>query len=371
MKSSSKTGATSNKQVEFYQAKLFAEQEAHKKTAIKLKSRERELHAITTSSSYKLARLIAGSKRLTKASANQIIAHNPKRVYMLASKKRYVEKVYRSNAFKSAFTGTATSELAVIIHLFYIDMLPLFAKKIALLDSANVKYDLFITIPDQHSDKIDGIKQKLPAAHIAVVPNCGRDVLPFVQVFKYIENKGYTKLLKLHTKKSPHREDGDVWRNRILDNLLPYNVRTLRTILKCLDDKRTAIIVPSQEYVSLLVNLQATAHHLKRITEKIFGKKAAEEMLRVADEYGFFGGTMFWARLEAIKPVIDNVNVEDFEPELGQEDTTLAHALERLLNLVPEMQEKAMFAVNSKGVEEIDPHTTNIPAWAEELLDEE
>ena len=55
-----------------------------------------------------------------------------------------------------------------------------------------------------------------------------------------------------------------------------------------------------------------------------------EEVLR----QGFFAGTMFAARSVALEPAMSlAISPDQFEPETGQVDGTLAHALERIFTL--------------------------------------
>jgi lipopolysaccharide biosynthesis protein len=176
-------------------------------------------------------------------------------------------------------------------------------------------------------------------------------------------------VLKLHSKKSPHRKDGESWRDKIVESLLPENKSLIRDVCKILENKDTAIVGPQGEYVSFLVNFTSTSHHVKKLSKKIIDIELAENLVSVSDEYGFFAGTMFWSRIDALMPVINNVSPSDFEPELGQVDSTLAHALERLFNVIPEIQKKKIYELDQEGVCRIDYHTTNIPEWSEVALD--
>ncbi len=355
-------------ELEKLKQKLLLEKDEHKKTKIKLMARERELHDINKSNSYKLARMLAKSKHGLKIVRNHAVDLTPRRFLLVKGNQYHVRHMYNSEQFTAPLSRKSSSNIAVVLHLYYTEMLPYFLKKLESI--SHLKYDLFITIPEQKAQFVSDVQSQLPNARVVVVPNCGRDVLPFVEVIRKIQNQGYVKVLKIHSKKSPHRSDGEQWRDRIIDSLLPKNKELLDELVKKLSNKNTALVGPSGEYVSLLVNFSATGHYLKNLVGKIVQTRIADDLTRTSDEYGFFAGTMFWARIDALTPVVNNVRAEDFEPELGQQDSTLAHALERLFNVIPELQNKDMFEVTKNSINKIDYHTTNIPAWSEVALED-
>jgi len=358
---------TKEKEIESnYRILYEQEREAHKKTKIKLGVKERELHTITQSNSYKIAKLLALTKHAIRLTVNQVKRANPKYAGLIRANKRHVEAIYNSRDFIEQFPKNKTAQLAVVIHLYYVDMLPIFDRKLKRLK--DVDFDLFVTIPEGKEFAVEDVKKAFPHANTMIVPNCGRDVLPFVEVAKQLNSLGYEKVLKLHSKKSPHRQDGSKWRDRILDSLIPSDKTVLNEISKSLDNKNVAIIGPQGEYVSLLVNYEATGHYIEKFFTKIISDTKIPRIIDVSDEYGFFAGTMFWARLDALMPVIDAVDSRDFEPEMGQVDSTLAHALERLLCLIPELHNRKMLEMKNDKVVEVNYHTTNIPEWSEIAL---
>lgn len=355
------------KNIDYYIRAYEYELDAHRKTRIKLEARERELHDITQSNSYKLAKILALSKHGARVLVNHAKELNPKRAKLILANRKHVKAVYSSDEFNNKLNSTPTSDLAVVIHLYYTDMFLFFKEKLESMPMDS--YDLFITVPEGKEDVIDSILSYRPDARVVVVPNCGRDVLPFVEVIRHISKLGYVNVLKLHSKKSPHRKDGSTWRDKIVDSLVPASTEQYKDIITVLSKKNTAIIGPGGEYLSLLVNFSATGHYVKMLSGKMVDTKLAHDLVRVSDEYGFFAGTMFWARIDALMPIIDNVSAVDFEPELGQVDSTLAHALERLFNVIPELLDRDMYELKDGRLEKVDYHTTNIPEWSEIALD--
>ena len=50
------------------------------------------------------------------------------------------------------------------------------------------------------------------------------------------------------------------------------------------------------------------------------------------DQQSFPAGSMYWCRLQALRPLLDvQLSEAEFEDETGQVDGTLAHAIERIV----------------------------------------
>lgn len=88
-------------------------------------------------------------------------------------------------------------EILVHLHLFYLDQLDYFLKK---LKNIITDYDLYITIVKDDTDVINKIRQFKSDAHIIRVKNCGYDVYPFWQILQLVNLKRYRYVLKIHTK---------------------------------------------------------------------------------------------------------------------------------------------------------------------------
>lgn len=275
--------------------------------------------------------------------------------------------VYRDSLLKLGSNRTiARSKLAVIIHLYYVESWPYFVKKLHNL--SHTTFDLVITIPKHNLYFTNEIKQHYPNASILVVPNHGRDVLPFIMVARKLYELGYKYILKFHSKKSTHRDDGQEWLEDMLDRLLPDNQVLINSIQNKLRKKNTGILGPEGVYYPLTINFPANGEHMTGIIKKLYSKKEAYQYLQTQrGEFGFFGGTMFWARLDAVKPLL-SIPIYMFEKEAGQIDGTLAHALERLFTIIPEIDGKSNYEISKSYINTRPYASDNIPEWSKDHL---
>lgn len=215
--------------------------------------------------------------------------------------------------------------LAVAIHAFYPDVLPEILRRVRFMPPET---KLFVSCRAEH---VDVVREQLESTgrHFAIYPvaNRGRDVAPFLEMLADIEIQGYPLVAKVHTKKSPHFEHGEQWRAQLFEAVLglgSFN-RSLRAFM---DDPTLGMVGPTQHFLPMSTFMEANAEQIFVHSAKLgYG---AEEVSKL----GFFAGTMFIARVAAIRRMLDlGITLESFDPEMGQTDGTLAHALERVLSV--------------------------------------
>lgn len=177
-----------------------------------------------------------------------------------------------------------------------------------------------------------GVREVLAAcgmeARILVCENRGRDILPFLHAADMLLDEGEDVVLKLHTKRSPQRDDGDHWRRTLVAGLAGED-RAAAAMRRFTQEERLGLL--------------SAPDGLRRIADQSGGNRAAFEYLcsriglrdRRWKRARFAPGSMFWVRLEALRPLLDaHLGVWEFEAEAGQLDGTLAHAIERLFGAV-------------------------------------
>ncbi len=201
----------------------------------------------------------------------------------------------------------------VILHAFYSDeATAIFQKLDGLTD-----YDLMLTTPvsgirDEFLDRFD------PARSACfLVPNAGRDVLPFLLLLAFADLSRYSHFVKMHTKRSPHLTEGGSWFSSNMEILIG-NKRMTDAMLQLIDPMRTGIY--GVESRTLRDHFRNNRHWL----EALLGKKGRECQGTFIPGTMFAGSGEFLRRLGAL-----NLHLHQFEEEKGQLDGCLVHALER------------------------------------------
>lgn len=234
----------------------------------------------------------------------------------------------RSNVIR--FRETKQSgKLAIIIHGYYIDVLEQLLN--CLPASIKTNAVLFITTVEEHADAVKKLAAATEIPHqVMVLENHGRDVLPFLKVLRAIEGLGFSHVLKLHTKKSLHRDDGSRWRDDLYDKLLdPRLADQVRPYFAA--HPEVGLIGPAGYIAPISYYWGFNRHHVENLSRRLGIAKLCVE------EQQFIAGTMFYARFDALKPLLQlALTDEDFEAEAGQVDGTLAHAIERAIALSAE-----------------------------------
>lgn len=220
--------------------------------------------------------------------------------------------------------GEQVEHLVIVLHAFHMDVFREMVR--CLIRSKQVWSSLFISSPPEKKAQLFEILNAngLTFDYLPT-ENRGRDIWPFLQVLRQIQVDKNTAVLKLHTKKSGHLRAGDLWRRDIYGKLLGKN-GIEQTVHLLNEDRGIGIVGPSDHVVPMNLYYGANANKLKDLSTRMGVRM--EDLYRLQ----FVAGTMFYARLEALVPLLSlNLGKDDFEREEGQLDGTMAHALERAI----------------------------------------
>lgn len=257
----------------------------------------------------------------------------------------------RKNFPQYQVARAANKKLAVVAHLFYPDLWSEFAERLSKIDEP---FDLFVTLNQKDADFTPSLPGKDIKIITYVVPNRGRDVLPFIYVARRLERAGYEYVLKLHSKKSKHRTDGSTWLTEVLDGLVP-DTTTVKKIIEVLNQPATGLVGPANHLVSLKRHMGSNAPILENLLGRAYDKKTAKEIMTAPEYSPYIGGTMFWARLDALKPLLTlDLMPDDFQSEHGQVDGTTAHAVERFIGVSAKLEQKDIYLVDGKQPDKVD-----------------
>jgi lipopolysaccharide biosynthesis protein len=152
----------------------------------------------------------------------------------------------------------------------------------------------------------------------------------------------------------------------MLEQLVPADPATLGSLLDVLRLADTGLVGPRGTYFPLSTYWANNAVTVRRLV----ARHVAEQRLTALDEperLGFFAGTMFWARLDAIAPLLDQPT-RSFVREPTPKDGTLAHALERAFCVLPELLGRRLFDCDGLVVEPRAATAEPVPDWYRESV---
>lgn len=211
----------------------------------------------------------------------------------------------------------------VLIHAWHIDMLD---ELLLVLQESGLAWRIVITTPH---DNVGAIREQLSRrgmnAEIMTYKNRGRYILPFLHAANFLLDQGVEIVLKLHTKRSSHRGNGEQWRRELVDRLIrPF--RAAKIIAAFSQRPELGIVGPEGHVLAIKDYLGGNSDDLRSLAARC----------GVADPTSdgkFVSGSMFWVRLTSLRPLLDAMIFEsDFEEEAGQTDSTFAHAVERFFS---------------------------------------
>ena len=232
------------------------------------------------------------------------------------------------NAISKALRAVASNaqprdpSVAVIVHYFYDDIWREISGHLA---TWTVPFRLYVSLPEERYEAASrSIRHDYPTAVTIPVPNRGRDIAPFLALAKKADDDGIEIVCKVHTKRSAHRSNGEEWRRDLFEKVLGTGSYPQSIISALRDNPAIGLLIPQDHAISASHFWGANEQRVLDLAEKIGYQ-------RPLGNFVFPAGSMFWMRIDALRPILDlGLSASNFEEEAGQYDGMLAHAIERL-----------------------------------------
>ncbi|MCS5734893.1 glycoside hydrolase family 99-like domain-containing protein [Herbiconiux daphne] len=242
-------------------------------------------------------------------------------------------KALYPGAWKKQFVSEApTSRVAVVVHVFYVDLVAQIIESLAALP---VQFDLIVTNASGAPLDLDtSALANVDRVQVFDIENHGRDILPLVSVVNAGLLDPYELVFKVHTKKSAWREahtelggSGDQWRESFFSELLGSVQNVERVLDEFASDPALGILTSSGNVLG---------PEFWGGDQAIVGSLLRRIQLDLdVDGLRFAAGSIYWVRgflLQGLRAF--ELSADDFDEEAGQVDATTAHAIERILGIV-------------------------------------
>jgi len=225
--------------------------------------------------------------------------------------------------------------VAIVIHLYYAELWPDFEQRLL---AVRAPFRLIVSTTRSNSELEPRIHASFPEAEVVFYENRGRDVGPFVELYREGRLDGFDVICKLHGKRTGASGSmavvGEIWRRAILHDLIGSDL-VVRHILGRFAAAPNLGLIGSRRF--RFPNSAVTTASAWGANEKATIELSRRIGLAAGDfKLDYFAGTMFWVRRQALDGLASlSLSLDDFPPEEGQEDGTLQHAMERLFGALP------------------------------------
>ncbi len=235
----------------------------------------------------------------------------------------------------AAAAATGRLRLAVHVHAYY----PEYIEEVYhALTRIHFSLDLFVTACTAADVRfiLHYLARRNPrfSFKVQLVENRGRDVGPMLTAFPQMWSD-YDIVAHLHSKKSPHTDFGGNWRKYALEQMLG-GPELVDCIMNYLAENEDVGFFFADNYrdIKKYIEWGACGPLIDSALERANLPKM--ERPKIAE---FAASSMGWFRTSAFRVLVDAfTSSEDFEPEEGQLDTTVAHALEHAFPLIVKAQ---------------------------------
>jgi glycosyltransferase involved in cell wall biosynthesis len=218
--------------------------------------------------------------------------------------------------------------VAIHAHFHYTDLLKPFLQR---LKHNRTPVDLFLTATNEEgTNELRTILQKArQTARIDCFPNRGRDFGPMLTGLGLKAFEGYDIVGHFHGKRSPHVNVavGEGWREFLWNHLVGGEHPIMDHVLEAFSrDDRLGLVFAEDPHLN------------GWDTNRRFAEDLARRMnidAAFPHHFDFPLGTMFWARVDALRPMLAlDLDWSDYPVEPLPIDGTMLHALERLIPFV-------------------------------------
>lgn len=222
-------------------------------------------------------------------------------------------------------------KIAVHLHTYYVDLLPLFLEA---FKQFSFNYDLYLTTDTEAKKaEIESILTDFQqAGQVVLTGNKGRDVIPMLKLKATLS--GYDIIGHFHTKKSPEYPYwvGDSWRDELFTMMFEAGDTIIAELDKREDLGLVIADIPSFfRYTKIVdpVNENRFAAGMNVLWEKMdLGRQLDFDQLST---FIMSYGTFIWFKYDALEPLFElNLKDEDIPAEPLPQHTIL-HSIERIL----------------------------------------